>query len=157
MNIAAILREVGAEIEKLQIIRLVLSQLSPIRKPIAGTSKPSRRTRSSPSPVPQRRNLPRNEPAALSPTRASEIHVNTVATPVPALIVLAPKKKRDKRPRSTPQTVPKALSSTFPTRPVFVAKALPVSSERRTPDTFDPVALETGLRRSLFLGNIRRF
>jgi hypothetical protein len=126
MDIAVILREIDAEIEKLESIRNIVAELaSPIRKQ---TSSPKRVAKAAPE----------------------------VIVPEPTLIVLPPKQKREYRRQWKPAPEePRALASKVPDRPVFVPKTeAPVRSVFKTESTaFNPEALEAALRQN-FLGSV---
>ena len=100
MNIAAIVTEIDAEIEKLHRIRAILQGLSAPLHPL----RPARKHRSS-------------EPAEVRlPSPQIEV--------LPKIEVLPPKTKREYRPRTRPAPeLPKALAPAPSTQPVFVPRA----------------------------------
>jgi hypothetical protein len=104
MNIEPILREIDAEIEKLQRIRLILERL------LEPKSQESRRERVRVKGIP---------PAEVKPE--------------PRLIVLPPKQRREHTRRAKPSVVePKALAAPVTNGPIFVPKgALHVSRTAR--------------------------
>lgn len=103
MNIKAILREIDAEIEKLQRIRLIFKGLL----------------------EPKPRQIARTRRARVK--RPSVVEIK----PEPHLIVLPPKQKREYTHRIKPNVIePKALAAPVSNRPVFVPKT--VVQEPRT-------------------------
>lgn len=129
MDIEAILREIDAEIEKLNAVRAVIATLEkPYTPKRIRHSKPNRRE----APVP----------------------LVTVPS-LPAITVLPPKRKREyhRSYKPLPQE-PRALSSGVPDKPVFVPLAK--ITQRNIPTSkavdFDPERMEAALRHSLLGG-----
>ena len=152
MNIAAILRQIDAEIEKLHTIREILSELSsPHNLNRSASSVVDSKLRTSAlrrRPLPPRVNTP-----AVSPESA-KVAENQIVEGGPKLVVLPPKATRTRRYRLTPiQPVTRALSGAFPDKPVFVPKAQPAPSAPVPTPAFDPEALEAAMRRSLLDGH----
>jgi len=129
MDIAAILREIDAEIEKLRLIRTIVEELLP--------SAPQTRIRKKRR-APVQRILVTPEPIVQQPT----------------LMILPPKVKREYRPRYRPvEQEARALASVIPNGPVFVPKSgVTVPRELINEKTgSDPGALEVAMRKN-FLG-----
>jgi hypothetical protein len=122
VDIAAILKELDAEIEKLKRVRKIIAGLgNPVR---SGKKKPSRKPLSSPV------------------TAAAE----------PLLIRLPPKLKREYRPRvKSPAQAPIALATALSDRPVFVPRAAlsPRISQSRKSTDDKPELLEATFRKNL--------
>jgi hypothetical protein len=131
MDIAAILREIDAEIEKLRLIRTIVEELLP--------SAPQTR-------IKKKRQAP-----------VQRIVVTPEPKPIvqqPTLIVLPPKAKREYRPRyKAVGQEPRALASVIPKGPVFVPRAeatvLPEAVSQKI--DFGSEALEAAVRKN-FLG-----
>ena len=129
MDIAAILRQIDAEIEKLKRIRTVIEELLP--------------------PAPRKKIEARRR----KPVRQSEVvpEPRTIVTPT-RLIVVPPTVKREYRPRYKLIALePRALASVIPNKPVFVPKADVIAPPNLVINGrgVDPEALEAALRKNL--------
>ncbi|WP_035348060.1 hypothetical protein [Edaphobacter aggregans] len=130
MEIAAILREIDAEIERLQYIRTIVEGLA--------------------WPAPRKQKQPRKQKEPRQPKPVPQEPI--IATPT--LTFLPPKQRTEYRRRKKPAPEqPRALSSAVPDKPVFVPRAaVSALTEIVTkPVEFTPEALEAALRQN-FLG-----
>jgi hypothetical protein len=130
MNIAAILREIDSEIDRLERARAILSEVA------------------APAPLKQRRQLDK-----LVVDRPLVVPQAAIAPP--KLIVVPPKTKRGYRRTHKPlPTVPRPLSSAIPLTPVFVSRtAVPIESGRLTAlMESDTETLESTMRKNLLGG-----
>ena len=130
MDIAAILHEIDAEIEKLERAREVIARLY---RPVRHREK--------------------------KPKRAQTITATTPRAE-PALIVLPPSAKREYRTRAklTPQTA-RALAAPVSLDPVFVPRAILLDLPDPDPrvNEFDPQAIEAAMKQNLLSGADHRF
>lgn len=139
MDIAAIVRLIDAELDKLRTVRGILTDIStkhPVDRPSRKSATTKTRQAQSPSP-------PAELPMAVHEARAT---------------VLPPKVKRSYGPRIKPVShEPKALSAPMSDRPVFVPKAT-ASTQVSQPGialvaaSQDLDAMEAALRRNLLGG-----
>ena len=131
MNLASILREIDAEITKLQSIREIVQGLAG-PGPRLSFQKPRRSRRAA---------------AAVGPS----------TIPAPELVILPAKQKREYSPRVKPvQTVSRALGPAPSDRPVFVPRA---SLTTRVEQDLRPAvdhSLETVVRKNLLGGGPQR-
>jgi hypothetical protein len=127
MNIAVIVSEIDAEIEKLHRIRGI----------IQGLSAPVHRLR------PKRKRMSR-QPMEVG---LSEPQIKAL----PQIVVLPPKEKREYRPRTKPAPeIPKALARAPSTLPVFVPRtAVPNAKPVLMTTRLSEGALEAVVRRNL--------
>jgi hypothetical protein len=131
MDIAAILHEIDAEIEKLERIRTIVEGLLP--------TVPAKKIKA------KRKKPVRDKEVVAEPNQI---------VPPPTLVVLPPRSKREYRPRQIAIVQqPRPLASAIPQRPVFVPRAVILDrTEVATEHAgFAPEALEAALRKS-FLG-----
>jgi hypothetical protein len=130
MDIAAILREIDAEIEKLERIRTIVEELL--------------------SPAP-RKNIRTKRRV---PVEHKEVITEPKLIVLPPTLVLPPKLKREYRTRYKAFVQePRALTSVIPKNPVFVPKAEVVARPELVISTteFNAEALEAALRKN-FVG-----
>ena len=130
LNIAAILHEIDAEIEKLKQAREI----------IAGLYRPVRRTEQK--------------------SKKAQTVTATIPRAEPALVVLPPRAKREYRTRAkpTPQTA-RALAAPVSLDPVFVPRATSLDLPAPDPrvNEFDPQAIEAAMKQNLLSGADHRF
>lgn len=129
MDFQRILREIDAEIEKLQRARAILAHLShPTKKRKRARAKPARAQRST----------------------------KTEIVPEPRLIILPPKPKREYTRRIKPSvSEPTALAAPISTKPVFVPRATesaPQIDKSKEQRETNENALEATMRRKLLGG-----
>ncbi|HEY4358227.1 MAG TPA: hypothetical protein VGN16_20950 [Acidobacteriaceae bacterium] len=126
MNIEAILRELDAEIEKLERVRAMFLSLSSYSPSIETPKKRPEKKRALPM---------------------------TPVIPEPQLVVLPPKVKREYQPRPKPATsAPRALAAPVSDRPVFVPRValIPPAAEAAPKPALTAEALEKAVRQNLF-------
>ena len=130
MDIATILHEIDAEIEKLERAREI----------IAGLYRPVRRTEKK--------------------SKKAQTVTATIPRAEPTLVVLPPRTKREYRTRVkvTPQTT-RALAAPVSLDPVFVPRAISLDLPDPDPgvNEFDPQAMEAAMRQNLLSGADHRF
>ena len=130
MDIAAIVHEIDAEIEKLKLIREIIAGLY---RPVRHTEQKSKRTQTVPA---------------------------TISHAEPTLVVLPLRTKREYRTRvkATPQTT-RALAAPVLQSPVFVPRAVSLESPDRDSRVsgFNPLAMEAAIRQTLLGGADRQF
>lgn len=130
MDMAAILQEIDAEIEKLERVREI----------IAGLYRPVRR----------RKKRPKRTPPVPAATARAE----------PKLVVVPPRTKREYRTRVKATTqIAGALAAPVSYSPVFVPRAISLDLPVREPklNELDPTALEAAMRQNLLSGADQRF
>lgn len=143
MNIAAIVSEIDAEIDKLRRIRDIVQSIRVLAPPKGSKRK---RRRSQPS---------RTDVSKLQAELLSDI--DEVKMTQPQLIVLPARRKREYRLKSRPtREMPRALARAPSTQPVFVPRsAVPNAKSIVIATRHSDDALEAAVRKSL-MGTPRR-
>lgn len=152
MDIAAILHEIDAEIEKLQKVRAIVSELSaPVRIQKKRTKRAGSATGPPVSVVRKRARQRVYTTTGIQPDVIGQPATGVVA-PQPRLVILPPRKVRTHRANlKAILPVTRALGGTLPGRPIFVPKASLISAPVPLA-AFDPEAMEAAVRRSLLDG-----